>query len=308
MVTENRAGGKAASRKSLSQQSWGYVFALPAIVGFAVFTAWPMLYSLYLSFTSTRLGVSGDFIGLSNYRQIFSTDPFFKLSLRVTFYYLLLSVPVNIGASFAAALILSTKGLRGQRLFRTIVYLPYIVPAIANGLLWKWMFNPDFGLLNTMLRFFRLPTTQWVYAQSTVIPSLAFMQFWNIGGTMIIFLAGVQGVPASLYEAVVVDGGNFWHKFRHITVPMMTPTIFFNLVMAIISYLQAFYQAFVMTEGGPSNGSLFYAYHIYRTAFKDNSMGYASALAWILFVIVALFTVVLFKSSDRWVYYAQGEE
>ena len=308
MEKENGIKVKAKTKKAFSQQTWGYLFALPAILGFLVFTAGPMLYSLYLSFTDVRIGVNGNFIGLQNYKQIFTTDPFFTLSLGVTFKYMLLAVPINIGASFVAALMLNTKGLRGVRVFRTVVYLPGIVPAVANGLLWKWMFNPDFGLLNTILNALNLPTSQWVYQKSTVIPSLAFMQFWGIGSTMIIFLAGLQGVSSSLYEAVDVDGGNFWHKFRHITLPMMTPTIFFNLVMAIINYLQAFYQAFIMTEGGPSNGSLFYAYHIYRTAFKDNNSGYASALAWILFVIVAVFTVILFKTSNNWVYYAEGED
>ncbi len=308
MGTGNHAVHRLKPGRSLSQQSWGYLFALPAILGFAIFTAGPMLYSLYLSFTNVKLGVNGDFIGMENYKEIFTTDPFFGLSLKVTFSYMLFAVPINIGASFLAAMMLNTKGLRGMRFYRTIVYLPGIVPAVANGLLWKWMFNPDFGLLNTLLRGMNLPVSQWVYAKSTVIPSLAFMQFWNIGATMIIFLAGLQGVSSSLYEAVEVDGGNLWHKFIKITLPMMTPTIFFNLVMAIINYLQAFYQAFVMTEGGPSNGSLFYAYHIYRTAFKDNNMGYASSLAWILFVIISAFTVVLFKTSNSWVYYAEGDD
>ncbi len=307
-MNNDKPGAELRQKRSFSQQTWGYLFALPAILGFVLFTAGPMLYSLYLSFTDVRLGVQGNFIGFANYIKIFTNDPFFTLSLGVTFKYLIIAVPINIIGSFIAALLLNTKGLHGKRFFRTIVYLPCIVPAVANGLLWKWMFNPDFGLLNAILKFFGLPASQWVYEKATVIPSLGFMQFWAIGSTMIIFLAGLQGVSSSLYEAVDVDGGNMWHKFWHITVPMMTPTIFFNLVMSIISYLQAFYQAFIMTEGGPSNGSLFYAYHIYRTAFKDNNMSYASALAWVLFVIVAVFTVILFKSSDHWVYYAEGDD
>lgn len=287
---------------------WGYIFAMPAIIGFFVFTAGPMLYSLYLAFTDTSIGINGKFIGINNFKTIFTTDPFFFLSLKVTFSYAIIAVPLNLLASFGVALLLNTKNLYGVRIFRTIAYLPSIVPAVANGLLWKWIFNPDFGILNSLLSFFNLPTSNWIYEKSSVIPSIAFMQLWNIGPIMIVFLAGLQDVPKHLHESIEVDGGNFWHKFWYVTVPMMTPTIFFNLLMGIIGALQAFYQAFIMTEGGPSNGSLFLGYHIYRTAFKDNQMGYASALSWILFVIVFVFSLIVFKSSNSWVYYAEGDE
>lgn len=290
------------------QELWGLFFAMPAIIGFFVFTAGPMIYSLYLGFTDAKLGINGAFVGLENYKTIFTTDPFFILSLKVTFTYVIYAVPLVLISSFMVALLLNTEKLRGVRFYRTICYLPALVPAVANGLLWKWMFNPDFGLLNTMLKTMNLPTSQWVYSKATVIPSLAFMSLWSIGPTMIIFLAGLQSVPKYLHESIEVDGGNFWHKFWYITVPIMTPTIFFNLIMGIINTLQAFYQAFVMTEGGPSNGSLFYGYHIYRTAFRDNKMGYASALSWILFIIVLFFTVFTFKSSKFWVYYTEGDQ
>ncbi len=295
------------NKKKNYEEKWGWFFAAPAIIGFLVFTAVPMLMSLYLSFTNTTLGVDGAFIGIENFKTIFTTDPFFKLSLGVTFSYVVLAVPLNLICSFSVALLLNTERLKGVRFYRTIVYLPGIVPAVANAFLWKWLFNPDLGLLNKILSFMHVPAQQWIYSKSSVVPSLAFMGIWGIGANMIIFLAGLQGVPRSLYEAIEVDGGNVFHKFIYCTLPMMTPTIFFTLVMGIIGTLQAFYQAFVMTDGGPNNGSLFYAYHIYRTAFSSNKMGYASALSWILFVIVIFFTFIIFKTSNSWVYYPEGE-
>ena len=289
------------------QEKWGWFFAAPALIGFFVFTAGPMLMSLYLSFTDSKFGIDATWIGWANYQNIFTIDPFFKLSLGVTFSYVVIAVPLNLICSFFVAMLLNTDGLKGVKYFRTVVYLPSIIPAVANAFLWKWLFNPTRGLLNTLIGFIGIPAQQWVYAKQSVIPSLALMGIWNIGANMIIFLAGLQGVPRSLYEAIDVDSGNFFHKFRYCTLPMMTPTIFFTLVMGIIGTLQAFYQAFVMTEGGPNNGSLFYAFNIYRTAFSSNNMSKACAQAWILFIIVMFFTALIFRSSSSWVYYEGGE-
>jgi len=303
-----KAGAAVKPRKiKHAYEKWGWFFAAPALAGFFIFTLGPMLMSLYLSFTDSTLGIDGNWIGIAHYVNIFTTDPFFKMALGVTFSYVVIAVPLNLVCSFLVALLLNTDGLKGIKFYRTIVYLPSIVPVVANAFLWKWLFNPTRGLLNAIIAVVGIAPQQWVYAKSSVIPSLALMGIWNIGTNMIIFLAGLQGVPRSLYEAIEVDGGNIFSKFRHCTLPMMTPTIFFTLVMGIIGTLQAFYQAFVMTEGGPNNGSLFYAYHIYRTAFSSNNMSKANALSWILFVIVFFFTALVFKSSRSWVYYEGGE-
>jgi multiple sugar transport system permease protein len=293
-------------RKLSQSELWGWLFAMPAIIGFLVFKVVPMLASFYFSLTDVTLGIRGNFVGLGNYVNLFTKDPFFPISLKVTFTYAIMSVPLHLICAFLVAMLLNVEGVKGKKVYRTLVYLPCIVPAVANGMLWKWIFNPNFGLLNQMLSFVGLPGSDWIYSKTTVLPSLAFMNVWGIGGTMIIFLAGLQGVNRALYEAIEVDGGNFWHKFVYVTIPMMTPTIFFNLVMGVIGALQAFYQAFVMTNGGPSNGSLFFGYHIYRTAFESQKAGYAAAMSWILFIIVMFFTAIVFKTSKFWVYYEEG--
>ncbi|MCL2837302.1 MAG: sugar ABC transporter permease [Defluviitaleaceae bacterium] len=218
-----------------------------------------------------------------------------------------MAVPINLITAFGMALLLNTEGLKGKKFYRTIAYMPYVVPAVATAFLWRWLFNPSMGLMNTILEAVGLPPSQWIFSERTVLPSIAMMVIWSIGANMIIYLAGLQGVPRSLYDAIEVDGGGIFSKFRYATLPMMTPTIFFTLIMGIIHNLQAFFQAFIMTEGGPNNGSLFFAYHIYRTGFVSNNMSRASALSWVLFVIVMFFTAFIFLSSKKWVYYEGGD-
>jgi len=288
------------------EAKWGLILALPAILGFILWTAGPMIASLVLSFTSWDAVTSPKFIGLSNYRKLLIEDPLFKKSLGVTLYYSVGSVPLVLAIAFIVALLLNQK-VRGLSFFRTAFYLPSIVPAVASAMIWIWLFNPDFGLLNQFLGIFNLPKLQWIYSETQVIPSLILMSIWGMGGSMIIFLAGLQGVPEQLYEAVEVDGGNWWHKFRYITIPMMTPIIFFNLIMGIIGTLQTFNQAYVMTSGGPNYASLFYVYYLYLNAFNYGAMGYSCALAWILFLIVLGLTLIVLRSSSYWVYYEMGK-
>jgi multiple sugar transport system permease protein len=288
------------------EAKWGLILALPAILGFILWTAGPMIASLVLSFTSWDAVTSPKFIGLSNYRKLLIEDPLFKKSLGVTLYYSVGSVPLVLAIAFIVALLLNQK-VRGLAFFRTAFYLPSIVPAVASAMIWIWLFNPDFGLLNQFLGIFNLPKLQWIYSETQVIPSLILMSIWGMGGSMIIFLAGLQGVPEQLYEAVEVDGGNWWHKFRYITIPMMTPIIFFNLIMGIIGTLQTFNQAYVMTSGGPNYASLFYVYYLYLNAFNYGAMGYSCALAWILFLIVLGLTLIVLRSSSYWVYYEMGK-
>jgi multiple sugar transport system permease protein len=220
-------------------------------------------------------------------------------------YYTFAVVPLGLIVAFAVALQLN-QDIKGKGLFRTIYYLPTLVPSIASAVLWIWLFNPDQGLLNSLLHAVHAPTSKWIYDSSTAVPSLVLMSTWAFGNTAVIFLAGLGGVPSHLYEAVAIDGGNAWHKLRHVTLPMMTPSIFYNLVSGVIVTFQVFNQAYVMTQGGPNNSTNFYIYYLYQTAFRDSQMGYASALAWVLFMITLVVTVLLFRSARKWVYYEMG--
>jgi len=284
------------------EAKWGILLALPVIIGFFLWTVGPTIASFILSLTRWPTAGSPEFIGLGNYIQMFGRDYLFKKSLGVTTYYAFGSIPLVIIAAFIVAMLLNQK-VRGQSIFRTMYYLPSVVPTVASALLWLWLFNPNFGLLNYILSMFGLPQLMWIYDETQVVPSFIIMSIWAMGGTMLIFLAGLQGIPNSLFEAIEIDGGNWWAKFRNITVPMMTPVIFFNLVMGIIGSFQIFNQAYIMTDGGPNNASLFFVYYLYLNAFRYGKMGYACALAWILFLTILGLTLIVFKSSSYWVFY-----
>jgi multiple sugar transport system permease protein len=290
-------------------RSWqartGVIMALPTILGLVVFMFGPMIASLVISLTDWQIGASPTFVGVDNYASLISGDPLFWKSLWVTLYYTLLTVPLVLLVAFVVAMLLNAK-VRAKSLFRPVSYLPALVPIVANAVLWNWMFNPDFGLFNEILRTMNLPTSNWTFDERTVIPSLVLMSVWGFGNIMVIFLAGLQDVPEYLYEAISLDGGNWWHAFRNITVPLMTPIIFYNLVTSLVGSIQTFDQAYIMTNGGPNNGSLFIVYYLYRTAFTNSMMGYASALAWVVFLIIGIFTLLLFRWSRSWVYYGIG--
>lgn len=285
---------------------WGLLFTSPAILGFFLWQLAPILATIGIGFTEWRIVGNPQWIGLDNYTQIFTRDPLFFKSVSVTLIYTALSVPAGIVLAFGLAVLLDQK-VRMLPVFRTIFYLPSIVPFIASSYLWLWLFNPDFGLLNAILRPLGITGAKWIFASSSVLPSLALMSLWSVGGTMLIFLAALQGVPRQLYEAVDVDGGTAWHKMLHVTIPIMTPAIFFNFVLATINTLQTFTQAYVMTEGGPNNASLFYVLYLYRKAFGQTNMGYASALAVILLIIIGILTYIIFRTSSLWVFY-EGEK
>jgi multiple sugar transport system permease protein len=289
-------------RGSSKEAIAGILFTLPVVLGIIIFVFYPMLSSLYLSFTDYNILTKPQWIGLTNYISIFTEDLFFKKSLFVTFYYAIGSVAASIISAFGLAILLN-QNVKGQSVFRTIFYIPSVVPAVASSMLWLWLFNPDFGLLNVVLNIFGLPKSMWIFGESTVIPSMIIMAVWSTGNAVVIFLAGLQDVPRQLLEAVSIDGGNWFHRFIHVTIPMTTPIIFFNLVMGIIGAFQTFTQAFVMTNGGPNNGSLFYVFYLYREGFRLNQMGYACALAWIMFFIILLLSLLIFKTSKSWVYY-----
>jgi len=286
-----------------------YLLVAPWLVGFLGLTAGPMVYSLFLSFTDFDLFHPPRWVGLQNFRHFFfSPHPLsvFWKSLGVTAYFTFLSVPVGIVGSLILALLLNAK-IRGVPLYRTLFYLPSLTPSVANVLLWIWIFNSRFGLANALLRSLGLPTLRWLTDPYLVIPSIILMGLWGLGGnTMIIFLAGLQGVPTHLYEAAEIDGANWWQRFWAVTLPQLSPTLFFNLILGIIGSFQVFTSAFLMTGGGPEYATYFMVLYIYQEAFKALHMGRGAALAWILFIILLFFTLLQFRLSKRWVYY-EGE-
>jgi multiple sugar transport system permease protein len=287
----------------------GYLLLTPWILGYLIFTAGPVVASFALSFTSYNLISPPRFIGLGNYVEAFTKDQQFWPSLGRTFYYASVSVPLGITGSLAVALLLNMR-VKGSSFFRTLFFMPSLVPIVASTVLWVWLLQPDWGLVNLLLwKLTGLRGPRWFQSPEWAIWGLISLALWtSIGGTrMVIFLAGLQGVPSELYDAASIDGANAWQRFRHVTLPMITPIVFFNLVLGIIGALQVFTSAFVATGGGPAYATWFYALHIYKAAFSYFSMGYASALAWIFLVIILFLTWVQFKLSGYWVYYA-GED
>lgn len=285
----------------------GFLFITPAVLGFLFFCAIPIVYSGYLSFTDWNIFKAPNFVGFKNYIKIFTNDYLVKESVIATFKFAFASTIFSSIYAFLLALFLSAQ-VKGLSIFRTIFYLPSIVPAVANCVLWSWLYNKDFGLFNSLLGLVGIAKQPFLSSQATVIPSLVFMSIWGCGSTMIIYLSGIQGVPQNLREAVRIDGGNYWHELRHVIVPMVSPVIFFNVLMSLVGSFQAFTQAFMMTGGGPNNKSLFYSYHLYNVAFKQNKMGYACALGWVMFLVMILFTAVFFKVFTRRVFFEGGEQ
>ena len=279
-----------------------YLFISPWLFGFLVLAAGPMIYSLYMSFTDWQIFGGAEWIGLENYKNLFFDDPLFWKTLWNTFYFTFFGVPLSLVFGYLLAVLLNQK-VKFMGVFRTIFYLPSIVPAVASSLLWLLIFQPEFGLANAVLDFFSLPTSNWILSESMVKPALIIMGLWGVGGGMVIYLAGLQGVPPSLYEAADIDGAGKFRKFWNVTVPMTSHVIFFNLIMGIIGSFQVFTQAYVMSNGGPNYASLFYVLYLYQNAFQFFKMGYASALAWILFLIILVFTLLQFKFFGKKVYY-----
>jgi multiple sugar transport system permease protein len=282
-----------------------YLCLTPWILGFVVFIAGPMLASLWISLSDWDIMSPPKFVGLRNFAKLATNDPVFLKSLWVTTYYTFGSVPLGLVIGLLIALLMNVK-LPGITLFRTIYYLPSVVSGVAVALLWQWVFNPQMGVINGILWRFGIQGPGWIYSEQWVIPSLILMSLWGVGGSMIIYLAGLQGVPTELYEAAAIDGASKLRQFFAITLPMISPVLFFNLIIGIINSFQVFTSAFVMTQGGPNNGSLFLVLYLYRNAFQYFKMGYASALAWVLFAIILLLTLLTFRSSTLWVYY-EGE-
>jgi multiple sugar transport system permease protein len=279
-----------------------YLFILPWLIGFILFYLGPILASFYFSLTSWDLLTPPKFIGFGNYVKIFSDDPLFLQSLKVTLVYTFSYVPLDLILGLITALLMNRR-IRGIGVLRTIYYLPSVLSGVAYVVMWMWMFNPQAGLINTLLSYLGIQGPRWLLDPVWALPSLVFMSLWSVGRSMIIYLAGLQDIPVELYESAAIDGANNWDKFWSITLPLITPSILFNLIFGVIMTFQSFTNVYVATNGGPLNSTLFYVLYLYRKAFEHLAMGYASALAWILLVIVFLCTLLIFGTSGKWVFY-----
>jgi multiple sugar transport system permease protein len=279
----------------------GYLFVGPFILGVLFWVLYPAMMAAWLSFQKWNLITPAKFIGLENFKTMVN-DKLFWQSLRVTSVYTFFSVPLGMILSFSMALLINTK-VRGIALFRTIYYLPSIMPAVASAVLWAWIFNTDFGLLNGILHYFGFAKIAWLQETAYALPALILMSLWGVGQAMIIFLAGLQGIDDIYYEAAKIDGAGKWAQMVHITIPMMSSVIFFNLILGVINSFQIFTAGYLITNGGPQNSTLFYVLYLYRVGFQFLKMGYASALSWVLFFIILIFTMVIFRTVGRKVYY-----
>lgn len=280
----------------------GYLFILPSIIGFSVFVAYPLLSSMYYALTEWSGYDRPRFVGFDNFKYLFSEDPAFWPSVKATLYFVLLSVPSSLLLGLFLAMMLN-RNLPGIKWFRTIYYLPTVVPSIATLTLWLFIFQPQYGLANTLLRQLGLPEGTWLTSETTALPSIVLIGLWQVGSGVIIFLSGLQSVPQEMYEAAEVDGATRWRMAFSITIPMITPILFLQLILGIIGSFQAFNQVQVLTGGGPNFATSLLNFKIYTDAFNNRMFGYAIAEVWILFVIIMLFTALTYRYSNRFVYY-----
>jgi multiple sugar transport system permease protein len=290
------------------QLLWGLAFAAPWLIGFAVFIAWPIFASAFYSFSNFDLFQSPQFVGLANYRAMIS-DPVFWKSLDNTLYLTLVGVPLSLVLSLGGAMILNLP-VRGQPLYRALVYLPTIVPVVVTGYLWRWMLNVQYGYVDRILGLLHLPQPDWLESPAWGTPAVLLITLWTVGGPTIIYLAALKDVPRELYEAAKVDGAGPVGRFRHITWPTITPITLFQIVISIIAYLQIFTQPYLLSQtrlnsasGGPGNSMLTYSMYLFQNAFVFLKMGYASAMAWVLFLITMAVTAIVLVTSRRWVHY-----
>ena len=282
-----------------------FLFISPWIIGFLLFILIPMGMSLYYSFTDWDVLTKESFIGMANYAGLFQ-DPLFYKSLQVTGVYTLITVPLNVFLSLMTAILLNMEG-RFMAFFRTLYYIPAVLSAVVVAILWQWIFNSKYGLLNDVLTKFGIEGPRWLSDPQWVMPALVIMSIWGIGGGIIMYLAGLQAVPKDLYEAATLDGARFWKKLFHITIPSMSPIILFTFLTSLIATLQTFSQAYIMTSGGPNHATLFYAYYLYQNGVVYKKMGKACAMAWLFFIAVMLLSLVVLKVSGKVVYYESEE-
>lgn len=295
-------GLKKLSVRERRNLGWGLLFISPWLIGFLVYELYPLLSSLYFSFHRYDMIRDPVFLGLDNYINLFTDDPNFPQVLRNTLYYTMVGVPIGIGFAFVVANLLNTK-IVGRTFFRGVIYMPAIVPAVASAMVWQFLMNTQFGAINGMLRAFELPIIPFLSSPAWSKPSLILVLVWTQGAAVVIFLASLQDVPKSLYEAASIDGASSFQQFINITIPMTSPIILFNLITGFITAFQEFTIPWLLTQGGPMNSSEFLLTFLYRNAFLNFRMGKASAIAWVIFLIIVAFTFLMFRTSAKWVYY-----
>jgi multiple sugar transport system permease protein len=290
------------SRLGRGEAIAGWLFAAPWIVGFFLWTLGPMVAAAYFSLTKWDLLSAPIWVGLDNFRDLLTRDASFINSVQVTTQFAIISVPLHIVLGLGLAMLLNTR-VRGLRVYRSIFYLPAVLSGVAVALLWAWVYSASFGLANYLLSLVGVQGPKWLQDPRWALWSIIFMSLWGVGAGMVIYLAGLQGIPSELYDAAAVDGANWLHSFRHVTLPMISPVLFFQLVIGIIQGLQTFTQVAILTDGGPHDSTLFLLLYLYHSAFRFLKMGYGSAIAWMLFFYILALTLVVFRFGRLWVYY-----
>lgn len=293
---------KKVGMNARRQTVWGWILISPLVLGLSLWVVFPMGLSFFTSLTQWDMLSKPTFVGFQNYIKIFTEDELFLKSIRNTMYFTIISVPAQMVVALGGALLLNSN-IKGKGIFRTIYYLPALIPIVVTSVMWLWMFNHQYGLINHFLNTLGLNRVQWIDSQEMVIPSLAIMNVWNVGNVIVIFLAGLQGIPSDLMEAVDIDGGHYGHKFLYVILPLLSPIVLYNMIVNIIKCLQLFVEPYIMTNGGPVNSSLSFVLHIYNNAFKYGKMGMANAMAWVLFILTMIISLIIFKTSDQWTYY-----
>lgn len=295
------------STKARKEQRTAYLCLIPAFIGLVVLTYVPLIAVFVISFFKWKGISSPSFNGIQNYIQLFTVDPYFKDSIIVTVYFSILAVAGSMIYSLIVAMLLNRK-IPARGFWRAVFYLPYVLPSAAVYIGWSWLYETNFGLFNYILKQLGIEGIMFLSDSTYVVPSLALIAVWLSGNLIVIFLAGLQNVPRVYHEAAEIDGANAFQRFIHVTLPSMTPIIFYNLLMALITNMQVVTPALALTSGGPGNSSMFITYLMYRYAFKSNQIGYACAISFVFFIIIAIFTGLLFKSSGKWVFYEGGDE
>ena len=308
LSTPERAGDGVA-RPWLTQRRreelTAYLFILPWVIGFLIFTAGAMLFSFYISLNETDLLSLSKFVGLRNYTRALTSDSLFMKSLGVTAWYTVMVVPFGTIVAMAIAMMLNQK-LKGVGVWRTIYYMPALVSGVAVALLWGWVLNPDYGIVNQGLKLLGVPGPRWFGSETWAVPGMVLVAVWGTGTNMVLYLAGLQSIPTEVQEAARIDGAGPWLLFWNVTLPLLTPTVFFNVLTSIIGSFQVFTLALILTAGGPNNATLTMVLYLYREGFQLFNFGYASAVAWLLFAIIMIFTLIVMRSSSMWVHYEGG--
>jgi len=297
MLNPNARRLSSSQREGLS----AYLFLSPWLFGFVVFQLGAVVASLVLSFLKADFLSDWQFVGLRNYQTLVA-DPLFWKALGNTAYYALGRMPLVLVIGLSIAMLLNVER-RGISVFRTLFYLPSVTSGVAAALLWIWVLQPDVGLINSALKLIGIAGPRWLMSEQTAMPSLILISLWGVGSTMVIFLASLKGIPTTLYEAAALDGAGSFSRFWYVTLPMLTPSLLYNFVVGIIASFQVFLNSYVITGGGPNNATLTLVLYLYQKGFQEFAMGYASAIGWVLFVIILLFTLLVFRSSSLWVYY-----